>query len=196
MAFAAPDNTRKPETLAFRDVEPGSYWADFGPSAPWYVKSAQCGDVDLLREKLTVAATAPCSSIEIVLRNDGATLKVSAEMEKGATAQVLLMPERAPREATVFQLAADGSDRRYADAGAFESSIAGGEGTNGNSSVANTEFANLAPGDYRVLLLDRADELEYTSPDAIADYISKASHVTLEAGQTTSINLELVRVKR
>lgn len=197
VAYAVRDDVKKPESLTLHNVEPGTYWADIRANGTWYVKSAQCGDVDLLREKLTVGSSAPCPAIEVALRNDGATLKVSATVEEGVAATVLLMPERAPHEARAFRLVGGGYSEGIALAGGYnvfsDSTLPASGAASGSRSE---EFTNLAPGDYRVLLLDDTAELEYTNPDAMTEYMSKGSHVTLEAGQAASVNLELVRVKK
>jgi len=51
----------------------------------------------------------------------------------------------------------------------------------------------LAPGDYAVLALDHAEDLEYTNPDALRPYLSKAQHVVLQPNQKEELNLEIVK---
>jgi hypothetical protein len=161
-----PDQSGKPETLALRDLQPGTYWVDFAKSPPWYVESAACGDVDLLREPLTISSGVPCSAIDVTLRDDGADLTVSAQWE-GAPEQgiLLLIPEKAPQQAVMSTLPRSGE----------------------------TEVGDLAPGAYSLILLERADGLEYKNPEAIGEYLSKATHVTLGAGQKGAVKVELER---
>jgi hypothetical protein len=52
---------------------------------------------------------------------------------------------------------------------------------------------DLAPGSYRALAIDRADDLEYTNPDALRDYLTKAQEVTLGPKQESRMDLELVQ---
>jgi hypothetical protein len=59
-----------------------------------------------------------------------------------------------------------------------------------------TEFQNLAPGDYSVLAVDRADGLEYGNPEALAPYLGQATHVTLEPEQKLSLKIELTHVAK
>ena len=61
------------QIMALQNVEPGKYTAEVMPWGPWYVQSAQYGPTNLLSDDVTIAPgqTYP---IEIVLRDDGATL--------------------------------------------------------------------------------------------------------------------------
>jgi hypothetical protein len=161
-----PDDTGKPETMAMRNLVPGSYWMEIGAAPPWYVQSAQCGNIDLLREMLTVASGAPCAGIEIVLRDDGASLSASGTWEGDpAQATMVLLPERAPEQATAVPVSR------------------GGE----------AQFDRLAPGNYNLVLVDSADGLEYKSAEAMSAFLSKAAHVTLTANQKGTVSVELVR---
>ena len=161
-----PDETGKPETMAMRNLVPGSYWAEIGAAPPWYVQSAQCGDIDLLREMLTVASGAPCAEIDVVLRDDGASLSASGTWEGDpAQAMMVLLPERAPAQATVVPVSR------------------GGE----------AEFDRLAPGNYNVVLVDSVNGLEYKSAEAMSAFLSKAGHVTLAPNQKGNVSVELIR---
>ena len=165
----ALDDTGRPETMAMRNLVPGSYWAEIGAAPPWYVQSAQCGNIDLLREMLTVATGAPCAEIEIVLRDDGAMLSASGTWEGDpAQAAMVLLPERAPQQATIIPIAR------------------GGE----------AQFERLAPGDYNVVLVDSANSLEYKSAEVMSAFLSKAAHVTLAPNQKGSVSVELIRAGR
>ena len=160
------DESGKPETLALHDFEPGNYWMEIGRNPPWYVQSAECGDVDLLKETLTISSGVPCSAIDIALRDDGATVTVNPQWE-GAPEQayVLMLPENAPQQAIMSIVQKDGQ----------------------------IEIEDLAPGPYNALLVDRLDDLEYKNPEAMSAYASKAAHVVLGAGQKTAVRLELIR---
>jgi len=155
--------------IAFGNLEAGTYWLEMTRVGPWYVESAQCGDLDLLRESMTIGAGAPCGEIDLVLRDDGATLKVNATWEGDPqTAMAVLLPEKAPEQA-VFTPVLKGS---------------------------GTQFNDLAPGDYNVILVDRVEGLEYKNPEAMSGYLSKAAHATLGPSQQTKVNLELLRVEK
>jgi hypothetical protein len=161
-----PDASGKPETLAVRDLRPGTYWVDVGRNPPWYVESVECGDVDLLREPLTVNSGAPCSAIDVTLRDDGASLTVSAQWDEGPEqAFLLLMPEKAPQQALMSIIPRN----------------------------AETEIPDLPPGAYSAVLVDHLDGLEYKNPEAMSGYLSKAGHMTLVAGQKGTVTVELQR---
>jgi hypothetical protein len=53
----------------------------------------------------------------------------------------------------------------------------------------------LAPGEYSVLALDHLDGLEYTNPEVINPYLSKAQHVVLQPNQKIELYLELAKVR-
>jgi hypothetical protein len=155
-----------PETrLVVKRVEPGIYSADIRPNSGWYVESAVYGSVDLLREDLTVPEGGTTDAIEITLRNDGARVSgtVRGKGAASATGLVLLVSSRAPREVKATQ-------------------------------VVNGTFTldDLAPGSYRAIAIDQADDLEYTNPEVLRDYMMKAQDVTLGPKQESRLDLELV----
>jgi len=164
---AALDASEKPETLAIRNIVPGTYWVEMNRVPPWYIASADCGDSDLLQETLTISAAAPCPAIEVVLRDDGAKLKVSGTWEgEPKVAVVILLPQNAPGQAMIEPLPKDGE----------------------------MELEDLAPGAYSVLLVDQPEALEYKNPEAMTGYASKATHITLTANQEASVKVDLLRI--
>lgn len=150
------DAPANPSSIVIRDVERGKYSAVIVPNGPFYVQSAQCGGVDLLHDDLNVAAGARVPPIDILLRNDGATLTgtLSAE-QQAARGVVFLVPDRNPRQ------------------------------TKAQRAQGQFRFTNLAPGDYSVFALEN-DELEYTSAEALAPYLAKAAQVTLSPNGTVN----------
>jgi hypothetical protein len=152
--------------LALRVVPPGRYQADIASSnSEFYVASASCGGTDLLRDDLVVPAGGRVPPIEIVIQNDGASLTVSVPGNRRAN--VLLVPERAPRQihySPIFQ--------------------------------SEGRFAGLAPGDYAVLALDSVDGLEYRNPDVLGPYLGRANHVTLLPNGQSSVAVELIHVEK
>jgi hypothetical protein len=137
-------------------------------NGPWYVQSATCGNVDLLREELRISAGAQVSPITIVLRGDGATLTGTLESDgRPAKGSVLLVPDR-------------GSLTRVQSTYV----MSGGE----------FQFDRLAPGDYRVLAFDHTDRLEYRNPEVLSAYLSRASRVTVQPGSQTKTTVEMIQV--
>jgi Carboxypeptidase regulatory-like domain len=158
-----------PPGLEFQNAEPGKYSLDLGPNFPWYVYSARSGDTNLLTSDLQVVAGVQPEPIDVVLRDDAATLsaKVSSQGQP-SRGFVLVIPDGAPRLTRPMFVP---------------------EGAEG-------EAAGLAPGEYNVLALDRADGIEYTNPEVLSRYLSNANtkHVVLLPNQKIELNLDLVRV--
>jgi Carboxypeptidase regulatory-like domain len=158
-----PDGDEK--HVVVKNVEPGAYSVDIHPNYGWYVESALYGSVDLLAEDLTVPEGETTEAIEITLRNDGARVSGTIRTSGSAPANgmALLVSSRAPRLVRVAQI------------------------VNGTFTVRD-----LAPGSYRALAIDRADDLEYANPEALRDYLTKAQDVTLSAKQESHLELELL----
>jgi len=152
--------------IVVKRVEPGIYTVDIPPNPGWYVESARYGSVDLLSEDLTASEGGTTEPIEITLRNDGATASgnVGGRGVAPASGMVLLVPSRAPRLVKVTPI------------------------MNGSFTIDD-----LAPGSYRVVALDRSDDLEYTNPEALQDYLTKAREVTLGPKQESRLDLELLQ---
>src|SRR5262249_8687466 len=135
------------------------------PNGPWYVQSAQCGEADLLREDLAIAGGVRLPPIEVVLRDDAATV-VGTVTSEGQTlpAWVIVVPDLSPRQAKMT----------FAPVG------------------GEFQFAGLAPGDYSVMAFDRVDGLEYSNLEAVRPYLGNASHVTLQPNENLTVSLKLI----
>lgn len=154
------------QTLVVRNVQPGTYRAQFMANGNWYVDSARSGNVDLLREDLTVPYGGSVEPIEIVARDDAATLR-GAVSSKGqpATGIIVFIPTAMPRLAKTGLTEPDGTF------------MVGG----------------LAPGDYRVVALDRVDDLDYTDLNAMQEFSAGMQTIPVAPSQQATINLELQR---
>src|SRR5215472_8022321 len=146
--------------LLFRDVLPGTYALEVEPSArsSYYVESATWGSTDLLRSNFVLASSGDIPPIEIVLREDGATL--SGTVSSGAfpfPAEIVLLAEGRKRPQMLY------SDGKF-------------------------EVSGLAPGAYRVFAVDRAAAVDYTDPAFLQKIGSKTKEVTLAPKQSTSVN--------
>jgi hypothetical protein len=152
--------------LVFRNLVPGRYSVEVSTTAPWYVRSATSGTTDLLREELVIGAGSRSEPMELVLRDDGASLKVHVLAEgQPAGGSVLLF-----------------SDQTMLTNARIGSSAPGGE----------ISFAGLAPGEYKLLAFDRdtLDSLEFRNLEALAPYVSKAATITLHPGEEGTLNVE------
>lgn len=164
--WSEPETDGDFKRLVVKGVEPGAYSVDIKSAPGWYVESARYGSIDLLAEDLTVPEGGTTEAIEITLRSDGASVNgsVRARGAAPATGMVLLVPSRTPRLVRVTPI------------------------TNGTFTISE-----LAPGSYRAIALDHAEDLEYTNPDALRDYLTKAQDVTLSPKRETRVDLELVQ---
>jgi hypothetical protein len=150
------------------NIEPGRYQAWFPLNAQWYIQSAQCGGVDLLRDDLIISAGSQPPPIEIVVRNDPASLTGSVSADGSpAEGDVLIIPDGAPTHAQAA-----------------------------NTRGGHFEIDGLAPGDYSVVALPNTWNLEYTNPEVIAPYLASAQHVSLQGSQKSEVNLELAKVEK
>jgi hypothetical protein len=163
--FRAEPESEDPSTLAIRGVTPGKYRVDVMPMVSSYVRSVRCGGVDLLREELTVPAGGSMQPIEVVLRDDGAIVKVHVQGEPVEHVKVLFLPEFAPYLRP-----------RVIDVNTKEDGMDGG----------------LAPGEYKVLAFDSMDGIEYANPEFLGKYSSQTVHVTLSANSTTTLNVDVI----
>jgi hypothetical protein len=107
--------------------------------------------------------------IEVITRDDGASLSGSIEIGSGThSAQVLMIDEDQggipPRPLFV-----NGS-------GVFQ-------------------VQGLAPGRYDILAFDRLDGIEYRNREALGEYLSHAVHVTLNADEQAKVTLDLIHTQ-
>jgi hypothetical protein len=168
-AWSEQESDTNERKIVVKRVEPGSYAVDVHPNFGYYVESARYGSIDLLTDDLTVPEGGSTETIVVVLRNDGATLNGNVRGAGGAPAvgMVLLVPSRAPRLAQVARVAN----------GAFK-------------------IRNLAPGSYRAVAIEQADDLEYTNPEVVKDYLTKGQDIRLSSKQESRVDLELVQKER
>jgi hypothetical protein len=155
-------------SLVLQNVEPGKYSVDLIPRGAWYVQSAQYGQTNLLNDDLTIASAGQSYPMEIVLRDDGASLTgtVKSPDGTGAQATVVAVPEPASKVAAKVAYA-------FAQNG--------------------FTFNGLAPGEYLIYAFDYAEGVEYSNPDVLQTYASQAAHVTLSPNQGTQVALDLIR---
>ncbi len=156
------------DSLAIANVPPGTYTAEIYPNGIYYIQSARSGSTDLLREDLTIAPGGSVQPIQVVVRDDFASLdgKISSNAQADS-AVVIVMPEDAPRQSRQVVM---------------------------NNPKDSFHLSQLAPGAYKVLAVDRLDNFEYKNPDVLRKYLSKARDIALLPDQTASVDLELVRL--
>jgi hypothetical protein len=154
-------------SLQLQNVAPGTYEVEINPNGMFYVQSATSGTTNLLESRLSIAPGGSVQPIEIVMRDDVASLSGNVSSDnQPLSATVMAIPERS--SAQPFLQPADSN-------GSFQ-------------------FPFLPPGAYKVLAVDHAEQLEYSNPDVLRKYLSKARDTTLSADQAARIDLELVKV--
>ena len=52
---------------------------------------------------------------------------------------------------------------------------------------------NLPPGSYRVVAFDAQQEIDFHTPEGLAKYSGKGQTVTVEAGGTANVQLDLIQ---
>jgi hypothetical protein len=160
------DGPPESRRLTLRIIRPGKFRVEITPLGPFYVSEARSGRVDLLREELTIPYGGSVEPIEIVMRDDAATLQGSVSFSgQRIDAIVILVPAMAPRRARVEFAQPEGS----------------------------FFIGGLAPGEYRILALDHVDDLEYAEPDGLVDFSGAMQTVRLGPNQQGTVTLELVR---
>jgi hypothetical protein len=157
------------ETSSFADIAPGTYRLEVRTPAGWWVKSAQSGGIDLLREDLTVVEGEHPGAIEVTVR-DGAGMVSGTVTPAADPLQVLVLLVQ-PRGVRNFVRAATVLEGTF--------SIEG-----------------VPPGHYAILALDGAAGLEYANPQVLEPYLSEAEPISVPARGTVTVNLGITAVGR
>jgi len=159
--------SQDPHYMQILNLEPGTYAVEI-TSYGKYVVSATSGSIDLLQNDLVFSSDGRIDPIEIVLGNDGGDISGTVRLPDGTgSATVLLVPERrSPRE--------------------IRTAVAQGSG--------EFTFDKTRPGEYALLAFSHADDLEFRNPDVLANYMSRATHISVAPRQETKANLELIEV--
>jgi hypothetical protein len=156
-----PPENRK---VFLRLQDGGTYDVNVIPYGNAYVRSARCGNTDLLRDPLVVPASGASDPIEVVLRNDAAKIQASVRNADG-TGILVAVPDNESNQPPIVW---------------------------GFAPQAKIPSPGLAPGGYNIYAFRNPDEVEYSNRDALKSYRSKAVHVTLSANQTSEVELEAI----
>lgn len=161
--------------LLLQNIEPGRYTAVIDSRESWYVASAEYGQTNLLTDDLVLAPGSPPLPINVVLRNDSASVTGTVTVPDGFTTQVTIVavPQRSSKGAPGITYWYPPRDK--------------------STQPPEFHLDSLAPGDYELFAFDRADGIEYTNRDVIQSYESMATQVTLAPSQRAKIALQLAR---
>lgn len=152
-------------------VAPGSYWVDTTIGQPHYCEeSFTAGGASLAREPLQVGLSGTTAPLELTLRDDCATLKLSHNTELAATASA---------EEPVYSVYVVPD---------FDSTVDVTPQILQPSSGGTITIDNLTPGNYHVYTFDHFVQLEYRNPAVLAALAGQA--VSLSAGATVNLTLE------
>lgn len=183
VTFIPQDQFRPPEqrvlqampddTVGVPNVAPGTYSVEIMPNGSYYVESARYGSVNLLEQNLTIPPGGGVQGIEIVLRDDFATLAGSiAVTGEEDTATIVAIPEDSQKQ--------------------IRTAIGRRSGIDAKRGIW-FQLSQLPPGAYRVLAVSGSGDFEYTNPELLGKYLAASRSVTLTANQTTKIELEMVK---
>jgi hypothetical protein len=176
----APPTAADNRELAILTPGPGRYRAVLSPNYGFYVQSATCGDVDLLREPLVVGSGGAMPPIEVTLRDDAGSLEVKFNPPPESGAQVLVVADDRPAQSPQVAYVPAPPSRQTGIRSINQGSMTG--------------IPNLAPGNYTVYAFDRIDELEYANPEVMQKYQTRATHVTIHPSAKTNATVELITV--
>jgi hypothetical protein len=152
---------------AIEGIGAGKYLVRVQAMFGGYVQSLRSGGVDLLREELTVPESGEVPPIEVVLRDDSATLGVKLHTERpGQQAVIVILPEGALP---------------------FSPNLKG-------ATASEMHFGPLAPGNYKVFAFDAVDAVD-TSPSTLAKYSAMAAQVTVSANTKSSVTVDVIHVE-
>ena len=155
-------------------MAPGRYWVRIFPFEG-YVSSVTCGGVDLAREPLIVGPGSTASPIEIALRDDSG--QISGTINPSSTT-------------TAGAQSADASVAFIYPIPLFLTTVQIQQAV----AVDQGQFitASLVPGSYKVIALD--EEIDSDAAQELAQSTGKGRTVTVEAGGTVSVQLDLIQV--
>lgn len=142
-----------PRTKSIQNVQPGKARLRIVAPAPWWVKSAQCGGVDLLAEDLTIPQGGVVPPIEVTLQDGAGSVQGKVVPEDPLPVAVLLVQKHGERNVV--------------------------QQTNGIG--GSFSFPAVAPGEYALVAFRFADQIEYQNPAVLNPYLSDAPRVTVPA---------------
>jgi hypothetical protein len=165
--------------MVFRGIEPGRYILQSHPQPPWYLASASCGNLDLMRDPLVISSGSGACTVRLVYRDDSASLKWSASAgEGGDSNQAFVM-------AILLDNLTHPAVESFAGSNVVYDRRPGADSSEG-------AFVGLAPGRYLVMALSHQQELPYRDPEALQRYMSLGQEVTRTRGGQSEADLKIV----
>jgi hypothetical protein len=169
-----------PDHFQAMNVTPGRYWVYVSWVSTGYVSAITSGGTDLTREPLVVGEGNTVPPIEVTVRNDGGSLDCTIKGLADSSLQTGRRMFGGPLPSSPM-VAAFPIGPRYATFP--QTSLSDPNGT--------VRLDNLPPGLYRLITLSKFRDLDSEDPAEIAELMAKGKLVRIEAGSTTSVQLEL-----
>jgi hypothetical protein len=180
------------------DAMPGRYWLTPYAGSN-YVSSMTSGGVDLLTNPLVISPNSSNAPIEVVLHNDFGMItgRVAGKASGQFAGQAF------------GQLPGSGAIGSGTDAGSLAGelqriyvyAIPLSQGASRNhtanfSSSGQFALPYLAPGSYRVVACDSEQEIDARTPEGLAAWAEKGKVVSVDAGGTANVELNVVHVEQ
>jgi hypothetical protein len=164
-----PNRERADSSMVIRGVKPGVYDVEVDQNGSSYVASISYGGINLLRDPLVISEGAEPKSLQVLMRDDGASVTGNVQMGNNTQpGSVLLVSEgdaaSPPRQVWV-------------------------------NASGDFRAQGIAPGDYEILAFDRLDGIEFRNREVLNGYLSQAAHVTLSANQQAKVTVDLIRTR-
>jgi hypothetical protein len=156
------------------NILPGRYWVQTTPYQG-YISSVTSGGADLTREPLIVGPGSPTAPIQIVLRKDGGEIHCTVNPTQTSASG----PPLGEMSTSFVYAIPDSQNGSQIPQTALQ-----GPGT--------VVLANLAPGRYRLIALEKYVDIEAASPTELARLAALGKSVTIEAGGINNIELDVI----
>ena len=176
------------ESVIFEHIRPGRYWVRIY-SARGFAASVTAGDIDLLRQPLTVRAGANLT-VDAIMRDDGGEIAGTVGGLSAASlpsvddttvlkSGILVTGFAFNMQAHIYCVPLPDST------GQFREGWAGPDG--------RFNLQQVPPGAYRVLAFERPqDKFEYHDPTTMQAYEGKGQVIRLGAGQKEELKLQVI----
>ena len=166
--LSLPSRRDSDQPARFEGVAPGTYEVFAFSFGRGYIASLQSGDVDLLRDDLTVAAGASVPPIEVTLRDDGAEVTIeTANDGQRAAANIVLYSEDYPKQSIALP----------------------------KQHTGKVSIGNLRPGAYRIAAFAPPQDVEFRDPQFAEKYLAGAREINLKPGDKVSVQLEVQSIQ-
>lgn len=160
---------RADSSEVIRGVKPGIYDVEVDSNGSAYVASITYGGMNLLRDPLVISEGAEPKTLQVVMRDDGASVTGNVQPGDNTEPSTVLLVSEADASSPPRQVWASPS-------GEFQA-------------------RGIPPGDYEILAFDRLDGIEFRNREVLNAYLSRAAHVTLSADQQARVTVDLIRTR-